>query len=85
MYKHHTNQLPSNYSTYFTKHIQTHNYSTRNAQDYVINKTKKAFSDRAIRNCGPVFWNSLDKTIKQCKSTKTFKDKLKSNLLSKYD
>ena len=32
---------------------QTHNYSTRNAQDYTINKTKKAFSYRAIRNCGP--------------------------------
>ena len=39
MYKHHTNQLPSNYSTYFTEHIQTHNYLTRNAQDYIINKT----------------------------------------------
>ena len=43
MYKHHTNQLPSNYSTYFTKHIQTHHYLTRNAQDYTINKTKKVF------------------------------------------
>ena len=35
MHKHHTNQLPSNFSTYFTKHIQAHNYSTRNAQDYL--------------------------------------------------
>ena len=31
------------------------------------------FSYRAIRNCGPVFFfNSLNKTIKECKSTKTF-------------
>ena len=29
------------FSMYFTKHVQTHNYSTRNAQDYVINQTKK--------------------------------------------
>ena len=32
---------------------QTHNYLTRNAEDYSINKTKKVFSDCAIRNCGP--------------------------------
>ena len=63
MYKHHTNQLPSNFSSYFTKHIQTHNYLTRNTQDYIINKTK-VFLDRAKRNCGPVFWNSLDKKHK---------------------
>ena len=44
-------------STYFTKHVQTHNYPTRNAQDYSINITKKMFSDRAMRNCGPSFWN----------------------------
>ena len=51
-----------------------------------LNKTKKVYlGDHAIRNCGPILWNSLDKTIKQCKSTKTFKYKLKSNLLSKYD
>ena len=46
----------------FTKHTQTHNYSTWNAQDYTINKTKKAFSDRAYRNCGLVFrlhWTKL--------------------------
>ena len=53
MYKHHTNQLPIKYSTCCTKHIQAHNYSARNAQDYITNKMKKAFSDRAY--CGPIF------------------------------
>ena len=75
MYKHHSNQLPSIFSTYFTKHVQTHNNSTRNAQDYSIIKTKQMFSDCAIRNCGSnSFWNSLDKTVKQCKSTKHFQN-----------
>ena len=69
------------FSTYFTKHVQTHNYPTRNAQDYSINKTKKMFSDCAIRNCGPTFWNSLDKTVKHCKTTKHFRNQLKSTLL----
>ena len=85
MYKHHTNQLPPIFSTYFTKHVQTHNYPTRNAQDYSINITKKMFSDRAIRNCGPSFWNSLDKTLKHCKTTKHFQNELKSVLLSVYN
>ena len=85
MYKHHTNQLPPIFSTYFTKHVQTHNYPTRNAQDYSINITKKMFSDRAIRNCGPYFWNSLYKTLKQCKTTKHFRNELKSVLLSVYN
>ena len=68
--------------TYFTKHSQTQSYPTRNAQDYIINNTKKMFSDCAVRNCGPSFWNSLDKTIKHCKTTKHFRNQLKSVLLS---
>ena len=79
------NQLPPIFSTYFTKHVQTHNYPTRNAQDYSINKTKKMFSDCAIRNCGPTFWNSLDNTLKHCKTAKHFRNQLKSILLSEYN
>ena len=43
------------------------------------------FSDCAIRNCGPTFWNSLDKTLKHCKTTKHFRNQLKSILLSEYN
>ena len=85
MYEHHTNQLPPIFSTYFTKHVQTQNYPTRNAQDYSINMSKKMFSDCAIRNCGPSFWNSLDKTLKHCNTTKHFRNELKSVLLSVYN
>ena len=77
-YRHHSNQLSPIFSTYFTKHVQIHNYPTRNAQDYSINKTKAMFSDCAIRNCGPTFWNSLEKTLKQCKTTKHFRNQMKS-------
>ena len=44
-----------------------------NVQDYITNKTKKPFSDRATKNCEPVFFfrNSLGKTRKQCQITKT--------------
>ena len=85
MYRLHSNQLTPIFSTYFTKHVQTPNYSTRNAQDNSINKTRKMFSDCAIRNCGPTFWNSLDKTVKHCKTTKHFRNQLKSILLYEYN
>ena len=84
MFQHHTNQLPNTFKTYFTKHVENHKYETRNAQDYIINKTKKTFSNQAIRNCGPSFWNSLDKKVKRCKNVKSFKIVLKENFLSKY-
>ena len=43
------------------------------------------FSDFAIRNCGPSFSNSLDITVKHCKTTKHFRNQLKSILLSEYN
>lgn len=85
MYKHHTNQLPNIFSTYFTKHAQIHKYQTRNAQDFNVNKINKSISARAVRNSGPTFWNSLDKNMKKCKTTKHFKNQLKSYLLSDYN
>ena len=84
MFKHHIDELPNVFKSYFVKHAENHNYTTRNAQDYVINKITKMFSNQAIRNCGPTFWNSLEKTVKQSKSVKIFKNKLKSNFLSNY-
>ena len=68
MYKYHSNQLKKKKK----KKVQTHHYQIINAQDYSINKTKKMFSDCAIRNSEPFFWNSLDKTLKNCKSTEHF-------------
>lgn len=84
MYKHHTNQLPKIFSSYFTKHSQKHKYPTRNAQNYCINKNKKTFTDRTMRNCGPMFWNSLDKNVKQCCTSKQFKNSLKATLILSY-
>ncbi len=85
MYKHQINQLPKTFSSYFTKHVQTHNYTTRNAHDYSINKTKKSFSDRAVRNCGPTVWNSFDNVIKRCNNAKQSRNQLKSIFLLNYE
>ena len=81
MFKHLIDDLPIVFKLYFTK--LSENHKSRNAQNYIINKTKKTFSNQAIRNCGPPFWNSLEKSLKQSKTVKRFKSKLKSSFLIK--
>ena len=84
MYKHQSNQLPPFFQR-ILQDILKHNYPKRSAQDYSTNKTKKMFSDCAIRNCGPTFWNSMDKImVKHYKTTEHFRNQLKSVLLSDY-
>ena len=85
MYKHQTKLLPKTFSNYFTKHNQIHKYPTRNAEDYSIHRAKKMFSDRSIRITGPTLWNTLDAKIKHCKTTKHFRNELKSSLITKYN
>ena len=90
MYKHQTNLLPQTFSNYLTKHSQIHKYPRRNAEDYSIHrakkkKKKKMFSNRSIRITGPTLWNTLDAKFKHCKTTKHFRNELKSSLISKYN
>jgi len=42
--------------------------------------TVKKYGDRAFFNCAPALWNKLPRNIKQCKSVKTFKNRLKTHL-----
>ena len=77
MYKHQANLLPQAFSNYFVKHNQIRNYPTRNAEDYIIHKAKKMFSDRSIQITGPSLLNSVDTKIKHCKTTQHFRSELK--------
>ena len=51
----------------------------------VLIRQRKCFPIVQIRNCGPTFWNSLDKAVKHCKATKHFRNQLKSIILSEYN
>ena len=84
MYKHYSSRLPCVFNNYFIKHTEIHNYHTRNAQDYSMPKTKKAFSQRSIRNTGPRQWNSLDQHLKLSKSVNHLRNQLKSKFISSY-
>lgn len=85
MYKHFNNELPETFNKYFIKHAEIHNYHTRNALDYSIPKTKKVYSQRSVRNTGPLQWNSLEQNIKQSKSVKHLRNQLKNQFIQEYE
>ena len=85
MFKYATNELPISFKNYFTKRSDIHNYKTRHASDLNMTKNMKAFSDHSIRTTGPIFWNSLHKSIKDAKKLKHFRYQLKQSLLSNYN
>ena len=47
--------------------------------------SQKTKSQRCMKYQGPLIWNSLDSEIKKCKSLKSFKLKLESSVLNKYN
>ena len=46
---------------------------------------KKSFSDHTIRTRGPILWNFLPKSIKECKSVKHFQTLLKTQFIQTYE
>ena len=51
----------------------------------VLIKQRKCFLIVQLEIVDLLFWNSLDKNIKHCKTTKHFRNQLKSVLLSEYN
>jgi hypothetical protein len=84
MFKHFKNQLPETFDNFFTNQASTHDYDTRNTQNYTVTRNKKVFSDQSIRTTGPILWNSLSQNFKMSKSVKHFKKQFKNQLVSHY-
>ena len=85
MYKFSIDDLPMAFRDYFTERSNIHKYQTRHSDHYNLTRNKKSFSDHCIRTSGPILWNSLPKTLKQCKTVKHFRNTLKSDLIQKYE
>jgi hypothetical protein len=84
MFKYNSNNLPGAFNNFFIKRSEIHNYPTRHANDFNLTNNKKCFSDHGIRTAGPIFWNSLNKSLKSALSIKHFRKMLKENLISSY-
>ena len=73
MYRFSIGDLPVAFKNYFSKRSDIHEYPTRHVNDLNVTNTKKSFSNHIIRTRGPILWNSLPKSIKECKSVKHFR------------
>ena len=77
--------LPQAINTLFTQNRQVHDHDTRQKEElhpHIINT--KSFGAKTISHQGRIFWNQLPQNIKDEKSFKVFKQKLKAHLLSTY-
>ena len=84
MYHYHYN-LPSSFEIFFPTVASVHSYNTRLASKstYYINTIKTNYGKFNIRFAAVKVWNNLDENIKHL-PLKTFKNKVKSNILQSY-
>ena len=71
--------LPNNN---FTVQSDIHNHNTRQALDLHIDPTNTKLAENTIKTQGPMIWNSINKTIKICRSLASFKKSLKKHILA---
>ena len=80
------NTLPAQFYNYINKvgYISKKSTIANTKKNYFIPFFKKTESQKSIKYQGPPIWNSLGSEMKNSKSLKSFKFKLKSSLLNKY-
>ena len=84
MFRYSLNQLPESFKCFFSKNNDSHEYYTRNGNDFTLTRNKKVFSDQSIKTCGPIYWKCIDHKIKQSKSVKHFRTQFKRHILLNY-
>ena len=77
MYKEFNNKLPDIFHKYFNQQKSLHSYQTRHAEDYEIPHFKSHFARKTIRATGPMKWNLTEKHVKEAKTIKHFRNKIK--------
>ena len=86
VYNYKSGQLPPTFQNYFTALNNIHVKPTRatSSHNFFVSFFKTLKLQRSIKYLGPKIWNSLDHEIKNSKSLKTFKSRLKYSLLESY-
>ena len=67
-----------------TSEKNLHKYQTRHAEDYEIPHFKTNFVRKTIRATGPMKWNLAEKHVKEAKTIKHLRNKIKKNLIVEY-
>ena len=86
VYNYKSGQLPPTFRNYFTALNNIHVKTTRATAlyNFFVPFFKTLKLQRSIKYQGPKIWNSLDLEIKNSKSLKAFKSRLKNLLLASY-
>ncbi len=84
MYDQNNNTLPKSLNSIFTRNSQVHSHNTRRIDGpHVVARRLKIVSDSFICR-GPEYWNTLPDYIKECRTKKSFKTKMKKWFISNY-
>ena len=65
----------------FTNQSDIYRYHTRQAKDLHIAPTNTSLTKNTMKTQGPIIWNTLNKSIKNCSSFAILKNKLKKTYL----
>ena len=86
MFDFHHNNTPSAFSKFFTSLRKVHNYNTRlsSKSSYYTPAIRTNYGKFSLRYQGPVTWNSIDQNIKEISYRKSFKDKIKTQIINSY-
>ena len=86
LFKHKFHKLPCVFNNYFNFTSNTHEKYTRGSScdNYFLPFYRNKKLQRSIKYQGPKTWNSLESSLKNCISLKTFKFKLKHFISQKY-
>ena len=63
-------------------YIPARNLRSSTSRALIIPKSTKTWGERAFAHAGPYLWNSLPEDIKNCKSSESFKNHLKTYLFT---
>ena len=84
MFQLNLNELPHAITSLFQTNQQLHNYPTRQSSFFHLYRLRTVLRKKTLIFTGPVFWNSLDLTLKQLPTLSIFKHHLKEKLLLQY-
>ena len=84
MYKCMNNLASSYLSQLFTKRSQTHSFLTKKRDSLQLPRCRTALAQQSFVFRGVTIWNSLPEELRNCSSIVSFKNQLKSELLSKW-
>ena len=84
MYSFSNGQLPKLLLCLFTQNVDVHQHNTRHHKDPHVVSRKSSVASKSFIHAAPKIWFELPANIKACKTTKSFKYKLKSYFVDQY-